>query len=389
MSHKKIGVAHIITLLELGGAQYNTLYTVTHLNKTNFTPILIAGKGAILDADISQNPAVQAFHITQLKRTINPWNDMIVFWKIYRLLKRIKPDVVHTHSSKAGILGRWAACAAGVPVIIHTYHGFGFHEYQNKIIHYLYIAVEKLTALITTHIICVSYDNVSYAIGKKIGKKENYSVIRSGIPIKNYTQFSGNAGAVRTAFNLKKHDKLITMIACFKKQKNCIDFITVARMLLSKTKIPSIKFLLIGDGEQRGVIEHEIRQYNISAYIMLPGWRRDIEAILNITDIFVLTSLWEGLPRSAIEALVSGVPVVANSVDGLKEIIKDGCNGYLCEPRNTAEMTGKLYRMLTDISLYKTIQKNTVASVGAEFDIDGMVRDQEQLYNKLLQTDAE
>jgi len=124
----KIKVCHIITRLELGGAQQNTLYTVTHLNRDDFEPSLVTGRGGVLDAEITSHQEVKQAFVPYLVRSINPVLDLAVFFRILFFLRKEGPDIVHTHSSKAGIIGRWAAFFAGVPVIIHTYHGFGFND---------------------------------------------------------------------------------------------------------------------------------------------------------------------------------------------------------------------------------------------------------------------
>lgn len=384
MKTNKIKVAHIITLLEFGGAQRNTLYTVSHLARDRFEPILIAGKGAFLDSDAYAFSSISVYFINSLKRQINLFYDIIALIKLIFILRKEKPDIVHTHSSKAGILGRWAAFFARVPVIIHTYHGFGFNEYQNRFIHYLFVFIERITAWITDGIICVSSANISYALSKKIGDTSKYHLIRSGISLELYAHGTSSIEHLRQEFNSMPDYKVLTMIACFKPQKNCLDFVRLAYELVFKKDMKSIKFILIGDGEQRKMIECEIERNNLSGYFLLPGWRRDVPQLLRITDIFVLTSLWEGLPRAAVEALVTGVPVVAYAVDGLKEIIRDGFNGYLTEPHNIENMAEKISEILKNPSLHQHLSRNASISIGPEFDIDTMVREQEKLYQNLL-----
>ncbi|MFH1379847.1 MAG: glycosyltransferase family 4 protein [bacterium] len=383
MNQTKIKIVHIITRLELGGAQQNTLYTAAHLDHQVFETALISGQGGFLDSELPREH-IKTYFVAQLKRSVNPWCDLIALFKIYRILRKIKPDIVHTHSSKAGILGRWASYFAGIPVIIHTYHGFGFNEHQSAVIRYAYVFIERLTAYITTHIICVSHENVSYALSKKIGTKSMYTVIRSGIHIEEYTKKSIETMPLREEFRLDAQDRLITMVACFKKQKNCTDFIRVAHDIVFKSTSTHVKFVLIGDGIERIKIENEIKKHNLQSYFMLPGWRRDINAVLKISSIFVLTSLWEGLPRAIVEALVSGIPVVANGVDGVKEVVKNGINGYTCEPHNIIEMSNYIQKILADPQQYAVMSKNASASIKNEFDIHIMVNRQQDLYNSLL-----
>ncbi len=150
----KIKAAHIITSLELGGAQQNTLYTVEHLDKDKFDVTLICGSGGLLDEDADRT-GVRVVFIPSLRRKIAPWFDIVAFLKLWEICKKENFTIVHTHSSKAGILGRWAARLAGVPVIIHTVHGWSFNDYQNPALRKFFIWLERLTANITTKIIAV------------------------------------------------------------------------------------------------------------------------------------------------------------------------------------------------------------------------------------------
>lgn len=380
---KKVAV-HIITFLELGGAQQNTIYTVRHLDTAEFKPVLIAGRGALLDNEArALGNTVPVYLIPHLQRPIHPLRDILAFLKIYVILKKIKPDIVHTHSSKAGILGRWAAFCARVPVILHTFHGFGFHERQNRFVRGFYVFLERFTAWITDAFICVSKNNIAYAREKKIGSNEKYHLIRSGISLADYRRRDGQSNNVRKELSLGKDDHIITMIACFKPQKNCLDFVRLAAYLKKKQDMPPHTFLLIGDGDERLKIEKEIETHGLRSVFRLPGWRKDIPAIMQMTDIFVLTSLWEGLPRAAVEALVSGVPVCAHNVDGLTEVVQHGINGYLFEPFNIPDMAEGIYGILRDENLRKELSDNAARSIGDEFDIDGMVRAQEKLYTSL------
>ncbi len=378
-------IAHIITLLEFGGAQQNTLYTVNHLGRAEFTPILIAGRGAYLDRDVPADSTARTYLIGYLRRSINPVYDLCAFIKIYLLIKREKPVIVHTHSSKAGILGRWAAWCARVPVIIHTYHGFSFHRYQNFLVHRLYTFIERLTALITDRIICVSSENIEYALFKKIGKKSQYHLIRSGITIAAFRAGSPAPDSVKKDLHIPQGNRVITMTACFKQQKNCIDFVRTAEILLTKSPVQTLTFLLIGEGKLRYAIEKEIIRRGVEKHFILPGWHRDIPGILRITDIFVLTSLWEGLPRAVVEALSAGVPVVANAVDGVREVVRNNFNGYTVKPLDVTTMAEHLNRILTQPPLRATLSRNASTSIGTEFDIDHMVSQQEQLYRELIQ----
>lgn len=371
----KIKVAHIITLLELGGAQENTLYTCEHLDRNKFDVVLICGKGGILD-DKTKN--IKTYFVKELIREICPLYDMIAFIKIYRILKKEKPDIVHTHSSKAGILGRWAAWFAGTIKIIHTFHGFGFNDEQNYFIRIIYILAEQLTAKITDKLVAVSYENISKGLKNKIGNELQYTMIRSGIKLQDY-QINIDVEKKKKEFGIT-NESVVGMIACFKKQKAPLDFIKTAKSVCAEKS--DVKFMLVGDGILRKQIESEIKKLNLEKNVILTGWRKDSNKIIKIFDVFVLTSLWEGLPRVIVEAMAAGIPVVATYIDGTKEIVQEGLTGFVVNPHETEKTAERILRLLNNADLRKKFSEEAKKRM-QEFDIDLMVSQQEKLYLSL------
>jgi len=371
----KIKVVHIITLLELGGAQENTLYTCEHLDKNKFDVMLLCGKGGILDA---QTKNIRIYFVKELMREICPFYDLIAFIKIYKILKKEKPDIVHTHSSKAGIIGRWAAYYAKVPLIIHTFHGFGFNDEQNYFVRKIYILAERLTAKITDKLVAVSYENISKGLKNKIGNELQYTMIRSGIKLQDY-QIDIDFEKKKKEFGLK-NEHIVGMIACFKKQKAPLDFIKTAKSVCAEK--PDAKFILVGDGVLRKRIEAEIKKLNLEKNVILTGWRKDTNEIIKIFDVFVLTSLWEGLPRVIVESMSAGIPVVATYIDGTKEIVQEGLTGFVVHPHETEKMAERILRLLNNPDLRKKFSQAAKKRV-QEFDIDLMVSQQEKLYLSL------
>ena len=379
---KKIKVAHIITKLELGGAQQNTLYTLKHLNREKFETILISGKGGVLDREAFLSLMNRVFFIGELVRKINPLFDFIALIKIWHLLKKEKINLVHTHSSKAGILGRWAAKLAGVSYIVHTYHGFGFNDYQKWPVRWLFIGIERISAYITTKLVVVSGENTKKAMANKIGKKNQYVVIHSGIKIKEVSFNPIIRKEKRKEFGFRDEDFVVGMIACFKPQKDPISFVLLAHKV--SAYLPQAKFLLVGDGLLRPSIEKLISKLNLQEKIKLPGWRRDISLLLQTFDIMVLTSLWEGLPRVFLEAMVLGVPIVATRVDGATEVIKNGINGFLVSPKDMESMAQKVVYLFKNAEERKQMGIRAKEMLPFSFDIDEMVKKIEELYKQLI-----
>lgn len=376
----KIKVMHLITMLELGGAQQNTLYTVSHLDKNFFDVYLGSGPGGILTEEAHTLLGSKFEIIPHLIREIRPFYDIRALFEIISYIKKIKPLIVHTHSSKAGILGRFAAYFSKVPIIIHSIHGYGFTRYQNIIKYKLLKLIEKIISRYTTHFICVSEANKIQGIKYKLFNEDKVSIIRSGIEMHLFKEADGEK--IRKEFSLGRNSPLIVMIACFKPQKAPLDFVYAAE-IVHKRK-PEAHFMLVGDGILRKEIQNVIRGRNLAECFYLAGWRRDVPSILAASNVVVLTSLWEGLPRTIIEAIASKKPIVATKVDGTADIIKDGINGFLAKPHDINTIANKIIKLLDNKQLVNKFIEESQAIL-PEFDIDLMVKQQENLYHHLLQ----
>jgi glycosyltransferase involved in cell wall biosynthesis len=382
----KTTVVHIITKLELGGAQQNTLFTVSHLDREVYQPVLISGTEGILVEEAKQLSGVNVHFVSDLVREINPLKDFRALVKIRRILKQIREGaksskvIVHTHSSKAGVLGRWAACLAGLRLIVHSVHGFSFNDYQPVLVRSFYILLERITALITTAFVTVSEADRGEGIRRRIFTKANVSLIRSGIDIKRFDDLPSDRISLRRNLGIDQHAPVIALIACFKPQKAPLDFVRVAKMVLDERS--DALFYLVGDGRLRFQIEQLIEELNIRDKVILLGWRRDIPEIMHSIDLLVLTSLWEGLPRVLPQAMASGVPVVATNVNGAPEAIRNGLNGYLLPPGDRAGMAKKIIYLINNPEEARKMGRKGRELV-EEFDIWKMVKQQEVLYHNL------
>jgi glycosyltransferase involved in cell wall biosynthesis len=374
-------VAHIITKLELGGAQQNTLFTVAHLDPKKFRPILIAGEPGPLDDDARKLDGVVFHQLPSLVREISPLSDLRALPALALLLRRLKPAIVHTHSSKAGILGRAAAWLAGVPIIIHSIHGFGFSRYQHQVERRLLIALECLAARVTTRFFAVSEANRRLGIELGLFPPGRCIVIRSGVDLAAIRDTWVDTPAKKRELGLDLGRPVVGMIAAVRSQKAPLDFVHMAARVCQAR--PDTQFLLVGDGELRGAVEAEVARVGLAGSFKLTGWRRDIPAIMRCLDIFVLTSLWEGLPRVYLEALASGVPVVGTRVDGVAEIIKEGVNGYLLAPGDVNGLADRVVSLLANPTVAAGMGRQG-ESLSQEFDIHEMVRRQEREYEMLL-----
>jgi glycosyltransferase involved in cell wall biosynthesis len=382
-------VIHIITKLELGGAQENTLYTLRHLDPRRFSGMLITHPEGILAEEARRAGTYRTVFIPSLLREVRPLSDLQALAALFRLLRREMKDgagdsdrgvIVHTHSSKAGVLGRLAARLAGIPVIVHSIHGFGFHDYQNRALRRFYITLEKIAARWTTRFIAVSRASIDAGAALGIFPAERATLVRSGIDIDAFSGRGLDRAAKRESLGVAPGRKVVGMVACFKRQKNPVDFIRLAGAVLSETT--DVEFVLAGDGELRPQVEEAVRSLGLEGKVRLLGWRRDVAEIIPSLDVLVLTSLWEGLPRVFPQAMAAAVPIVAYRVDGAPEAVTDGVNGFLVDPGDFREASRKVVRLLGDPGLAASLGR-AGSLRAAEFDADRMVREQEALYERL------
>ncbi|MDD4893961.1 MAG: glycosyltransferase, partial [Candidatus Omnitrophica bacterium] len=261
----------MITKLELGGAQNQVLSLIKHLDQSKFRLFLFTAQDGLL---IPEAEAIKGLTLRKsrcLERPINPLRDFLALIAIYRFIKKNNIRIVHTHSSKAGILGRMAAKLAKVGVIIHTVHGWSFNDYQPGLVRWFYIWLERIIAQFTDSIIVVSSHDKQQGIANRIGADNKYSIIHYGI---DYAQFSVKGQGIREELGISASDLMVCMVSCFKPQKSPQDFIRLASLI--NESFPNAKFILVGDGILREKIERLIHKLNLQGQVILTGWRRDI-----------------------------------------------------------------------------------------------------------------
>ena len=376
-------VCHVITKLELGGAQEVALYAVSHLDRTKFRPVLVAGPGGMLTEEARRLPGVQTIIVPSLGRRIHAVSDLFALLGLVALFLRLRPAIVHTHSSKAGILGRWAAWLARVPVIIHTVHGFGITPAQSKWLQQWLLLLERMTGWITTHWITVAQ------VDAKKGRRwrlfdQNVSVIRPGIdphPFQVPIQPALRT-RLRAEFGAGPDDKLIGTVACLKPQKAPEDFILVARRVCDV--MPQARFVLIGDGELRPRIEALIQLHRLQDRVRLAGWRRDIDMAMKAFNALLLTSHWEGLPRVILEASAAGLPIVATKVGGVDEVVTHGPTVRLCAAGDIEGLAAGLGEILQKPEQRARGTAENREVLPKEFHIEEMVKQYKSLYDRLL-----
>ncbi len=281
----KINILYVITKLELGGAQKQLLSLITCLDKEKFNIFLFTSRNGLLELEARSIVGLTLRQSRFLKRSIDPVNDILALIDLFIFITRHHIDIVHTHSSKAGILGRLAAKLARVKIVIHSIHGWSFNNYQSFLVKNIFVWLERFAAEFTHKIIAVSNYDRQKGLDNRIGSEDKYTLIRYGI---NYNDFAVDGKEIRKELGINESDLVTAMIACFKPQKSPQDFIKLA--LAVKKIIPESKFILVGDGALRKKIERLIFAFDLEKHVVLTGWRRDIPRILSAIDVFALTS---------------------------------------------------------------------------------------------------
>ncbi|GAB4365463.1 MAG: glycosyltransferase family 4 protein [Deltaproteobacteria bacterium] len=377
-------MVHLITKLEWGGAQENTLATVRALSRDRFDPVLVAGRGGMLDPAAEALPGVRFLRVDSLVREIRPVDDLRAVRALTVILREEKrlaagsPLVVHTHSSKAGILGRSAARRAGADLVLHSIHGFGFHDGQPAVSRALFIGLERMVSRWTDAFIAVSEENIRLGVRERIFPRERCRLIRSGFETRRFLEGSREAG--RRLLDLPPDVPVVGTVAVFKPQKAPLDFVEVARRVAAAR--PETRFVMVGDGDLRPAAERAVAEASLSDRFVFAGWRVEIPDLLRAFDVFLLTSRWEGLPKVVPQALIAGTPVVATAVDGTREIVDDGRDGFLAPPGDTALLADRVIRILSGSGGLDPGYKRD--RLLREFDREEMVRAQERLYAELL-----
>ena len=379
-----VRVLHVITRLELGGAQGNTLHTVATLDRAFFSPGRAWGPGDRLDERARALADVALFEVPALVRQPAPAKDLGAFRALGRIIRTWRPSIVHTHSSKAGILGRAAAHLERVPAVVHSVHGFGFTPLQPAPLRGLFLALERMAGRWTDAFVVVAARHRELGAALGVLDPARTRVIRSGIDLAAFREASGGA-ALRRRLGIPEAAPLVVQVGNLKPQKAPLDFVRTAAAV--SRRIPDARFLVAGDGPLRSDAERLAEHLGLGGRLVMPGWIEDVPAVLDAADVAVLTSRHEGLPRAVVEALAAGVPVVATAVDGTPEVVRHGENGFLAPPGDVEALAAGVVRLLEDRTLRQRMGAAAPRNLEA-FDIDRMVREQEALYRWILESSS-
>ena len=382
-------VTHVITRLIVGGAQENTVASVLGLRqKAGLEVDLIAGPTR--GPEGSLEPALAGCSalltiVPELVRPLHPWKDARAWQKLTGLFRARQPQLVHTHSGKAGVLGRLAAARAGVPIILHTIHGPSFGSFQGWSANALFRSAERYAARVTTHFVTVAEAMKRQYLAVGIGRPDQYTKIFSGFALEPFLH-STNDLQLRARLGLAPDDIVIGKIARLFKLKGHDDLLAIAPALVRKC--PRVKFLLVGDGPWRGRLESRARSLGLEKHVIFTGLVAPsaVPPIVGVMDLLVHLSLREGLPRALPQALAAARPVVAYDADGANEVCLENETGFLVAPGDLPGLSERLLRLAQDPALRQRLGYRGQRFVQERFGVQHMVDDLYQLYLRLQRT---
>jgi glycosyltransferase involved in cell wall biosynthesis len=383
---EKIKVAHVIARVNVGGAALHVMHLAGKLcppEHPDFESHLYCGYVGRGEADMSyvaEGLGVPMTYIPELVREVEPRNDWTAFWKLYRAFRHEKPLVVHTNTSKAGFLGRTAARLAGVPVVLHTFHGHVFEGYFSKRKTEFFIMLERLCARLTDHIVVMSAELKRQFIEVyHLCEPERILLENVGFDLQLFAAYKRQNSTFRQTFNIPESTPLVALIGRFVPIKNHDLFLQAAALVHAQR--PEVQFVLIGDGERRAEIEALVTSLNLDTVVTFTGWVRDVHAVYAALDCFVLSSKNEGLPVSMIEAMAAKVPVVSTNVGGVRDLIIDSTYGALIPPDDAEALAAGILRALDKDGLNL---EQTQRHVLETYDISVVAQTHAEIYKRLL-----
>lgn len=381
-------VAHIITRLILGGAQENTVLNCEDLLRDYGDDVLLitgpplGQEGSLLQRARSAN--VPLLMIPALRRAIHPWHDWVGLRSIRRELRAFRPDVVHTHSGKAGLLGRIAASALCVPAIVHTVHGAPFHPYQSALARSVLRRCERYAARRCDRLVSVADAMTEQMVRARVAPREKFVTVYSGMEVDQFLQASELRWAVRKELGYDDGQIVIGKVARLFHLKGHADVIDAAARLVARH--PQVQILLVGDGVLRPQIERQVARAGLGGHVRLLGLvgPERIPGLMAAMDILVHASLREGLARVLPQALITGRPVVSYDVDGAHEVVIPGETGFLAPPRDVAALAAGLESLVVDGGLRQRLGDEGRRRFAEQFRHETMTRRLREIYAQVL-----
>ncbi len=397
MQTRKPRVLRIINRLNLGGPTYNVAYLTKYM-EDDFETLLIAGMKDESEATsdfIVNKLGLEPRYIKNMYRSLNPIKDRKSVNEIREIIREFKPDIVHTHASKSGAVGRWAAIKENVPIIIHTFHGHIFHSYFSSLSTRAFLEIERYLAKKSTKIIAISdLQKKELSADFKICPPEKMEVVPLGFDLHRFQEKTTNKRKeFREKYNIEEHEVAIGIIGRLVPVKNHAFFLESIKLLLKMTNYP-VRVLIIGDGELRLEIEAKAQELGIeystekdaihNKPLVFTSWIKEADVATSGLDIIALTSLNEGTPVSLIEASAAGKPIVATNVGGIRDVVTENKNAFILERNDVQGFADKLKLLVENEELRKQMGLEGIDIAFGKFSYTRLVEQMSSLYHRLL-----
>ena len=383
----RIRILNIITRLEQGGAPLSVLEMIGRLSSSRYDVVLAAGQTDDPDLDLTEaarNRGLQLCVIPALRRTIHPLRDLLAFCQIVRAIRAGRYHLIHTHTSKAGLLGRLAARFCGIAAVVHSPHGTVLEGYFGPLTTRFFALLERLAALWADRIICLTEMEIGQYLRVRIGRRSQYTHIYNGIDVEAFAGRASDRTALRTALGLAADHLVCITVGRLVPVKGHADLLHAFRMAV--TACPQLRLVIVGEGLLRPQLEDLSANLGLDQRVMFLGWRNDTAELLGASDIFILSSHNEGLGLVLVEAMARCLPVVATAVGGVPEVVRHNRTGILVAPCAPEAMARAIQALAADVERRRRMGRAGYERARAHFSIDDTVRRTEQLYRTLIGT---
>ena len=385
-SEPRIKVLRIISRMNIGGPAIHVTNLNSGLDPDRYVSLLVSGtenpgEGSL--RDLAESAGVEVTVIPQIRSaaSLGP-RDVLALFKLYRLMRRERPQIVHTHETKAGFLGRLAARLAGVPIVLHTYHGHVLHGYYGPLKSWALRRMEQMLALLTDRLIAVSEQVKRDLVQYRVARSEKISVVPLGFDLEPFLSSEAHRGSFRREMNLNGSTRLVGIVGRLFPIKNHRLFLDAAALVTAEE--PASRFVVVGDGVLRQELDQYARDLSIRDMVIFTGWRRDLPRIYADLDVLVVSSDNEGTPVSAIESMASGCPVVATRVGGIPDVISDGDTGYLVPAGDADALASRILSLLRDDQEVSRLRAAARAFARDRYNLQRLISDIQAIYENLI-----
>jgi glycosyltransferase involved in cell wall biosynthesis len=377
-------VYHVIARLNIGGPAVHVALLASRL-PAPYDPTILAGEVGPEEGDMAyyaRERGVEPLFVEGLGRDLKPLRDLWLVWWLYRVFRRERPMIVHTHTAKAGAVGRLAAWLAGVPVVVHTFHGHVLRGYFGLLKTRLFGFIERTLARVTDCIITLGETQRGEILSMGIGQPDSVVAIPLGLDLDEYFAVVRGPGALQRELGLPAETRLVGIVARLVPIKRHEVFLEAAKKIAERD--PAVRFVIVGDGERRAAVEEKIRELGLGDRVHILGWKKQLAPVYADLAVLALSSANEGLPTAVIEAQAAATPVVSTNVGSVGEVVADGVSGHLVPVEDPGAMAERILAVLADADGAARMGERGRERMRARYGVDRLVGDIERLYGTLL-----